>query len=177
MSYRLIGITGYAGSGKDTVAALLTHHYEFTCVAIADRIREFVCTQARALQRRVEAEGWDAVKQDSAIRRLLETTGEAFRSTFPNLLLNSVLPDWKWGNWDHAVSWHNMPPYYAITDIRHEEEAHRLRSWGGDLWCVCRKSAPLVYEGDAGVGKLPITHYIQNNGSLVDLEEVVLGLL
>ncbi len=38
----IIGLTGYAQSGKDTVANILVERYGFTRVAFADKIREFL---------------------------------------------------------------------------------------------------------------------------------------
>jgi dephospho-CoA kinase len=36
----IIGISGYARSGKDTVANYLVEHHEFTRMAFADAMRE-----------------------------------------------------------------------------------------------------------------------------------------
>ena len=38
----IIGLTGYAQSGKDTVAKILIEQYGFTRVAFADKIRELL---------------------------------------------------------------------------------------------------------------------------------------
>ena len=38
----IIGLTGYAQSGKDTVAKILVENYGFTRIAFADKIREFL---------------------------------------------------------------------------------------------------------------------------------------
>mgnify|MGYP006283771541 FL=1 len=38
----IIGLTGYAQSGKDTVASLLVEHYGYERVAFADKIRSFL---------------------------------------------------------------------------------------------------------------------------------------
>ena len=38
----IIGLTGYAQSGKDTLANILVENYGYTRVAFADKIREFL---------------------------------------------------------------------------------------------------------------------------------------
>ena len=38
----IIGLSGYAQSGKDTVAKVLIEEYGFTRIAFADKIREFL---------------------------------------------------------------------------------------------------------------------------------------
>ena len=38
----VIGLTGYAGSGKDTLANILVEEYGFTRIAFADKTKEFL---------------------------------------------------------------------------------------------------------------------------------------
>ena len=41
-SYNVIGLTGYAQSGKDTLASILVEKYGYSRVAFGDKIRDFI---------------------------------------------------------------------------------------------------------------------------------------
>ncbi len=98
----IIGLTGYAGSGKDTVGAMLVEHEGFTRVSFADRVRELAYhldpllvgpirhpatglemtgVQAVGLQTLVDTWGWESAKRGSTeVRQLLQRLGEGART-------------------------------------------------------------------------------------------------
>ena len=88
----IIGLTGYAQSGKDTVAKVLVENYGFTRVAFADKIREYlyemnpmfdsIAGEPVFVRDRVDRDGWEKAKQSPQIRRLLQNSGVAARKVF-----------------------------------------------------------------------------------------------
>lgn len=90
----LIGLTGYAGSGKDTAAKFLTDR-GWTRVSFADPIREMALAidpmipyrhvggETPRLSEWVNDVGWDTANRHAEVRRLLQRIGaEAGRSIF-----------------------------------------------------------------------------------------------
>jgi hypothetical protein len=79
-NYNIIGLTGYAQSGKDTFASILVEKYGYSRIAFADKIRDFLyginpmvgCSPTGYLQDLVNLVGWDKAKQEPQVRRLLQ---------------------------------------------------------------------------------------------------------
>ena len=83
----IIGLSGYAQSGKDTVAELLCLNYGYQRMAFADPMREALYRlnpsivlndtdyYDKPLQTLVDEQGWDAVKQNPDVRALLQRMG------------------------------------------------------------------------------------------------------
>jgi dephospho-CoA kinase len=71
----IIGLSGYAQSGKNTVADILVDHHGFIQLAFADAIRAFVyeinpmvaCSPTGYLQDLVNLKGWDEAKQEPQV--------------------------------------------------------------------------------------------------------------
>lgn len=112
----LIGLMGYAGSGKDTVAARLVDHHGYARVAFADPLKAV----ARAI-------GWDGNKDDEG-RQLLQNLGVAMR--------DEVHEDVWVGKAMVEVLRIEGPA--VITDVRFPNEAKRIRSMGGEIWHINR---------------------------------------
>ena len=85
----IIGLSGYAQSGKDSVASILTSKYGFERVAFADAIRSIlwemnpiVKDSGFTVQTVVHAYGWDKAKVVfPEMRRLLQELGVSSRHT------------------------------------------------------------------------------------------------
>ena len=85
----IIGLNGYAGSGKDAVAAYLVEHHDFARVAFADPIKKilydmnpFIILDGEdvyTLQELVDRDGWDETKSIPEVRDLLQRLGVAAR--------------------------------------------------------------------------------------------------
>ncbi len=77
----IIGLSGYARSGKDTVAELLVLNYGFKRVAFADGIRDALIAlnpilhDGHRLNEVVQMYGWDVAKAKDEVRRLLQVMG------------------------------------------------------------------------------------------------------
>jgi hypothetical protein len=121
----IIGLLGYAQSGKDTVAQVLVEDHGFTRIAFADALREVAYAidplipiqgeHARFYQRLadiVDSIGWDEAKQNDEVRRLLQVIGtEAGRDIHgPNVWVNL------------AMKKVGITGDYVFTDVRFPNE-------------------------------------------------------
>jgi hypothetical protein len=171
-NYNLIGLTGYAQSGKDTVASILVEKYGYTRIAFADKIREFLyginpmvaCSPTGYLQDLVNLVGWDAAKQEPQVRRLLQDLGVSARE-----LLNEDI-------WiTSALDGVSKDERVVVTDVRFENEATMIRAMGGQLWRVKRVGFGPVNEhvSESELAGYKVDQIFVNNGTLDDLEVLV----
>ena len=141
----IIGLSGYARSGKDTVAQILVDNYNFKRVAFADKVREFVYALDLPLdpsfadsvrtQKVVNVNGWDKAKNFASIRRTLQDVGLAAREVFvPDFwvkqALREISPD------DNVV----------VTDVRLPNEAEMVKKLNGQVWRVIRPGINAVND-------------------------------
>jgi hypothetical protein len=174
----LVGLAGYARSGKDTVANYLVDKHGFTRVAFADPMREAL----RALDPWISLEGsphiplsqalrfysWEELKSASPdIRPLLQRFGtEVGRNLFGETF---------WVDQTMAKLASITTPV-VISDVRFKNEAEILLRASGDLWYVDR---PGVTRANDHVSEsyLPdevgFDKFIINDGSLDDLYRTV----
>ena len=169
----LIGLTGYAGTGKDTVRALLEEH-GYHGFAFADPMRQMV----RAM---VEAGGFDARFMD---RRELKEEPIPFLG-FSYRELVQTLGDWGRGLapdfWVRQASAYVADAgacglrQFVVSDVRFLNEAAWVRQQGGVIWRVHRDLAGPVREhvSESEQDDIKPTLTIHNNGSLDDLRVTV----
>lgn len=137
----IIGLSGYARSGKDTVAEFLVNAHSFTQRSFASKMKEAVYTlnpivQCDSIgsfryQNLVDNYGLEYVKDNyPEARRLLQVFGtEVGRSMFgSDFWVNLALND---------VSGFNT----VISDVRFRNEADAIRAQGGQIWRINRKEA------------------------------------
>jgi hypothetical protein len=149
----LIGLSGYARSGKDEAAKVLVEEFGFKRVAFADKLREVlyqlnpvvdilhgevdiaeVHTPISAkirVQDVINHYGWDGYKTTPygvEVRRLLQRLGtEAGRKT----LWDSI--------WiDAALTGLDEGAKIVVTDCRFPNEAQAIQDNGGRLWRIER---------------------------------------
>lgn len=165
----IIGLTGYAQSGKDTVANMLVDKYGFTRVAFADKIRDFLyrinpMVGGEPLQIKVDSDGWEKAKQNSEVRRLLQVTGIAARELFGSQF-------WVNQTMRHFATATNV----VVTDVRFKNEAEFLKINGAHIWRVQRLGVEAVnnHISEVEMNDYPADQTIINNGSLEDLELLV----
>ncbi len=165
----IIGLTGYAQSGKDTVAKMLVDNYGYTRIAFADKIREFLYeTAPDYIKLLVDEVGWDRAKQNSTVRELLQITGVGARKVFGE------------GFWVHEAmkSMLNDPRpdlNYVVTDVRFLNEADMIRANNGHLWRIKRigVSAVNAHVSETQMDGYPVDQIFINNGTIEDLEALV----
>lgn len=165
---RIIGLTGFKGSGKDEVGRILTERYGYRRVAFAD-----------ALKKLAEVIGWNGDKTEQSRcdccgmlrgRELLQVLGtEGVRDTLgTDVWLNHVR---------RKIGYDPTQPFggrWVITDVRYPNEAEGLRM-EGVIWRVVRNGHfGDSHASETSVDALPIDNSIYNFGNLDDLEVAVI---
>lgn len=171
----IVGLSGYAQSGKDTVAQVLVDNYGFTRVAFADKIREFLyeinpmvgCSPSGYLKDLVDLKGWDTAKQEPQVRRLLQDLGVGARKVFgDDIWIYQVLKDV------------HPSDKVVISDVRFINEAECISARGGELWRIKRPGVTAVnaHVSETQIDDYPVDHVVNNEGDVKDLWEEVLML-
>jgi hypothetical protein len=183
----IIGLHGYAQSGKDTVAGFLKD-YGYVRFAFADRLRECVYALnpvvSRAtsdevrLQELVDALGWDEVKVTyDEVRRLLQVFGtEVGRELIKDSLWVDIVLD------QIADRMLIAQGKFVITDMRFPNEVDGLSDFAVDmgvdlqLWKITRPGVGPVntHVSDAGLADDLFDLIIENDGTLDDLRDKAL---
>jgi len=167
----IIGLSGYAQSGKDTVAKYLVENRGFERVAFADPIRDFLLEVNPILENGlhltsvVDEFGWELAKKKEEVRRLLQATGVAARKHVDqDLWVIAALR--KMGDVDKQ---------YVVTDVRFQNEASIIRMSGGQIWRVERIGVDAVnnHISEHDLDNWEFDAYIHNNSTIEDLEFAV----
>lgn len=174
----IIGLSGYAQSGKDTVANILVEKYGYRRVAFADPIRKLLYNMDPLisvgysnsvinyrLQDLVDAYGWDKAKVEyPEVRRLLQELGVGARKLFGdtfwiNEALSDVAPQ------DKVV----------VSDVRFENEAQWIQEFKGQIWRIKRmgKGAVNDHVSESEMDGYPVNQIFINNGTVEDLDVLI----
>lgn len=180
----IVGLSGFAGSGKDAAAEALTS-MGWRRDAFADRLREIlfalnpivhvelemrgnsVNAVAYRVAELVDEHGWDSVKRTyPEVRSLLQRLGtDAGRK---------VLGDSIWV--DLVLLEYDGTEPLVITDCRFRNEADAIRNLGGLVIRINRpgvgpNTAPdgSVHVSDVALDGYEFDHVINNNGTLEQL--------
>lgn len=185
---KLIGLCGYAGAGKDLVAALLKM-VGYHRIGFADAVRKEIATQREIplmpqhiLEDYIEAskvKNWLYAKPMSLqARRVLQWWGTEFRrSQDPDYWIKrvetTILDLWKGSNafYCNAFKYANA---IVISDVRFLNEANWIKGWDGIIWRIERpglKSDGHISESQSEFIKADYT--ISNDGDLQHLASQV----
>jgi hypothetical protein len=173
----IVGLTGYAQSGKDTIAQILVDKYGFIRVAFADKIREFlyelnpVVKDGVQLRELIDMHGWDVAKvQEPEVRRLLQEIGISARKVFG---------DDFWIR--QALEPHQVFERMVITDVRFENEAEHIKLIGNwidkpsEIWRIKRPNIGAVNDhvSESQMDGYKVDRILVNRGTLDELELLV----
>jgi hypothetical protein len=173
----IIGLSGYARSGKDEVAKILVEDYGYQRIAFADKIRDFlleVNPQIRdgfRIESVVNAYGWDEAKVlFPEVRKLLQDVGVAARIVFG---------DEFWIN--EAFKTLDPADNIVITDVRFTNEADQIKLFckftGQDslIWRIKREGVQAVnnHISEHNMDGYPVDQILKNEGTLENLRAVV----
>lgn len=148
---KLVGITGKARSGKDTLAEYLVEHHGFLKLSFAEPIRRFVSDiTGHSVEEltdgplKEEHLGW----LDTTPRRLMQTVGTEWGREM-------VDPD-LWLKVAHRrirEARQAGVPGIVIADVRFDNEAEFVRRWGGEVVRLTRPGSAEVaaHASEAGV--------------------------
>lgn len=165
----LIGITGKARSGKDTLADILHSHHEFTRTSLAGPLKEAATIAFAELRENLATqEGKAEVSPYWGVTRrsILQDFGEAMCQTFG-------LDFWV-KRWFLNYSMLKDTDDIVVSDVRKDLEAAAIRAVGGIIVHLQRDGAGLTgteatHVTEQGVTRVSGDIAISNNGSLADL--------
>ena len=167
---KLIGITGLARSGKDTVAKYLWTRYEFTRIAMADPLK-LAAQQAFGL---TQAQLGDELKDvvipywGIAPRQMYQQVGDSFKEKFGK--------DFWVKRWRLSYGHFMDTDHVVVPDVRFDCEASAIRALGGVIVEVQRGTGLTGSTGDhaseLGLSSLP-DFVIDNSGTINKLCGVV----
>ena len=168
----IIGLTGYAQSGKDSVANILVENYGYQRVAFADPIRALLyetnpmLKEGYRVQGLVDVYGWDKVKVDyPEARDLLQRLGVGARKTFGDMF-------WV----QQALRQVHFEGNYVITDVRFPNEADAIRKYdNSQIWRIKRPNVEAVNlrVSETAMDGEKVDQIFLNNGTLEDLAVLI----
>ncbi len=175
--YKLVGLTGKAGSGKDTAAQGLTdHHVMKFAEGVYDGVwalNPYLMTLAGdiRLQHFVEQVGWDKAKEHPEVRRFLQAYGtEAGRDIHgPDCWVNA----WKRKYLSYTGN-------VVVTDVRFPNEADAIKELGGVVIEIMgpprRGGVDSTHSSEAGIGRRADMTLV-NEGTVEELHQRIRKLV
>ena len=187
---RIIGLSGYARSGKDTVARMIRDRVDgkVEIVAFADLIK---LSAARALRMATSPDdvGIDAVRRwaddfkDGWTVRIFDKwgnqvggmNGRTFLQRYGTEAHRELFGD---DFWVDQVDWGLDCDYLIFTDVRFANEAQAIRERGGEVWRIERPTARAgSHASERRLDAELIDFTLVNNKDLDHLREDVAFLL
>ena len=174
---KFIGLTGLAGSGKDSVRSILELDYHAQGLALADPIRDMLLTLMEtsgvSTQYGTRRELKESISElGYSYRQLAQTLGTEWGRL-------ALRPDFWTGIADlrireFCVDTFN-PTTFVVSDIRYSTEAEWLRAKGGVIWEIRRPDAQEVraHSSESGIDQSLVDQIILNDGTLSDLPDLV----
>lgn len=177
----IIGLTGLAGSGKDTVADVLQAHHRFAKVLLADPVKR-ICQDVFGWsyerlwgpsQNRNEPDpDWDGL----TARHALQTLGTEWgRAMHPDVWARRAIREAK------TILANGQVIGVVIPDVRFHNEEAALHAAGGKLVRIFRPSAGLPgvagqHPSEVDIPQLKADFVFDNSRSLEDLKNYALKL-
>jgi hypothetical protein len=176
----LIGLSGYAQAGKDTVGEILVEKFGFRRVGFADKLREFLYALNPAipldgpasdrLASIVDQHGWEYAKTHyTEVRKLLQRLGtDAGRAILGNnIWVEAAFKDLQEGG------------RYVFTDTRFTNEADAIRERNGKVFRISRPGYGPVnnHPSETALDNYKFQAHILNNRDIPSLEAKVQELL
>lgn len=175
----LIGLTGRAGSGKNTVAEMLAGaggSQRVRIAAFADPLYECVSTITGIPADRLRDR---AVKEavvpwlGKSPRQMLQLLGTEWGrdSVHPEIWVRSLM-------WRIEV-WLDAGDDVIVTDVRFDNEAEAITSAGGEVWRIvrpgweCLAGRTAEHSSEAGVSDTLVARVVDNDGDVDLLRERV----
>jgi len=169
----IIGLSGYARCGKDTVAQYLVDNYGFKRVAFADGIRNALLAinpfipNHTSLNEVVAAEGWEVAKLNPYVRMMLQNLGVHARE------------NWSQGFWIDQAFKQYTGGRVVITDVRFPNEYDAIVDKEGQIIRVIREGvAPINnHISEIALDNHVFKHTIHNDSDLFDLHLSIENLM
>lgn len=183
--FKLVGVTGAAGSGKDSVAQGLVK-VGFVQYALAWPIKHALNAIFGWEMAQWDDRAWKEAEIEElgfSPRRAAQTLGTEWgRGMKEDLWLS--LADFRLKGYDHAIAQALalqaanpgteavLPKGMVVSDIRFENEAQWVRNSGGQIWHIVRPGVEAVaaHSSEAGVKRESQDIVLYNSGSLEGLQ-------
>lgn len=166
----IIGLTGRAGSGKDTAGQVLVRQLGFKRYAFADPIKKALNAMFGWHMRMWEDREWKEANLPG-------------RTYSPRYLAQTLGTEWGraidtefWVHVTESLIHRDAPSRVVITDVRFDNEAKWIQRQGGLVIEILRPDAAPVNQHASELGVHPnlIDFTIVNDGRLSDFESQVL---
>ena len=176
---RIIGLTGLAGSGKDTVRDMLQSDHGFVGLAFADPIRHMLGALFNITgisthwmhERDLKEQPIPGL--DVSYRHMAQTLGTEWgRQLHPDF--------WLRGAAEHIAAQRRLgATQFVISDVRFVNEAQWLHEMGGEVWRIERPGIEPVrdHESERQVLQIKADRVLDNSGSIEDLWKLVNDVL
>jgi hypothetical protein len=177
----IIGLSGYAQTGKDTAAMHLVSTYGFKRIAFADPLREALYrlnpvvsdvpeVPGIHLASAVDNLGWELVKQTSPqVREMLQRMGtEVGRGMFgTDFWVNQAFKNVYRGS------------QVVFTDVRFPNEFEKIKSYNGKVFRVVKDGVKAVnrHNSETALDNFTFDGVILNNGSIEELYKQIDSLI
>lgn len=175
MNHLLIGVTGKAASGKDTVGNYLKTVQGFEGVAFADSIRDGMRAMFGFTDKHFAHPDKEVVlpQYGKSPRQMMQTLGTEWGRQCVNEDLWLIVAGEK------VQKFHDFGFDVVITDVRFLNEAEWVRANGGVVWHVVRQGIAGVSEhlSEAGVSFEQGDVIIENDSTIQALHVRVLHAL
>lgn len=164
----VIGLSGWARVGKDTVAARLVEKHGYKRMSFADPMREAlyrlnpeidVDSYSMNLATAVDLMGWETLKSvSSSIRGLMQRMGtEVGREMFgENFWVDTALDSVEDGS------------KIVFADVRFPNEADAIKALGGEVWRISREGVGPANDhiSETALDSYFFSLYIVNDGTI-----------
>lgn len=181
----VIGLSGYARSGKDAVGSVLSDLYGYQRLSFADNLRHALyrlnplvavgVDEVRSLRDLVDSLGWERIKNVSdpeyGPRPLLQRLGtEVGRQMFGENF---------WVEQTMKTITSQPDEHFVITDVRFPNEGRAVLDQGGFVVRVERPGIEATngHASETAMDDWKFDYVIENNAGLVDLQARVMEML
>jgi len=165
----IIGLSGYARSGKDTAGSILSKRYGYERIAFADNLKKLALILSPDVGvEYINSGSWSKAKENPMVREYLQMLGTAVRSTLGE------------DAWIHSLFQNlDLSRNYVVTDVRFLSEVLAIRNAGGIIVRINRSG---VGAANNHVSEHELDHcrfdkVINNNGSIEELASKLRALL
>jgi hypothetical protein len=170
---KIIGISGIARSGKDTLAKMLiTEAGEAIHMSFAEPIRSFVAGLLGVPVADLLDGGFKeaplADLNGKSPRYLMQTLGTEWGREMVDPDLWVKVAKWRLDRLSNSLT---PPKLVVFSDVRFSNEAEMIRRAGGSIVHLRRQSAGLssIHASELGIPPHPIDRIITNDGALSEL--------
>lgn len=184
---KIIGLTGAAGSGKDTIADYLVDYHDFRKISFAEPLRRGLHAMfgipMHMLQDRAIKHIPLNILGGKSIREAMNTLGTEWGRTCVADDIWLTTATFKLDQLRaQATLGHSNVKGIVISDVRFANEVAWLEAQGGELWHVYRPDNPYALAPDSHVSQqgLTVEQYepvIFNDGDIEFLHKRVLSIL